>query len=107
MKIGQGIILMCLPCTLDRLGLTGFENRVPYKLSGGEKKLVSLATVLAMEPAMLLLDEPTTGLDENTVTRITDILLSLNLPYMIISHDRDFLSATTNKTRTMVDGKLE
>ena len=47
--------------TLDVLGLSGFEDRITYKLSGGEKKLVSLATVLAMEPEILLLDEPSNG----------------------------------------------
>ena len=61
--------------TLETLGLSGFEDRVTYKLSGGEKKLVSLGTVLAMKPRMLLLDEPTTGLDEETVERIIKVLL--------------------------------
>ena len=65
--------------TLEKLDLAGFEDRVTYKLSGGEKRLVSLATVLAMDPEVLLLDEPTNGLDEKTEEKITDILKGVNL----------------------------
>ena len=61
------------------LGLAGFEDRVTYKLSGGEKKLVSLATVLAMQPRVLLLDEPTAGLDEKTKDRLIHILQDLDI----------------------------
>ena len=64
--------------TMAGLGLHGFEDRVTYKLSGGEKKLVSLATVLAMQPQLLLLDEPTTGLDEATRHRLIHILQNLD-----------------------------
>ncbi|MGO8760496.1 MAG: energy-coupling factor ABC transporter ATP-binding protein [Desulfobaccales bacterium] len=80
--------------TMERLGLQGFEDRVTYKLSGGEKKLVSLATVLAMEPQLLLLDEPTAGLDENTKHRLMHILQDLSIAYMIVSHEQDFLNHT-------------
>ena len=80
--------------TMERLGLHGFEDRVTYKLSGGEKKLVSLATVMAMEPQLLLLDEPTAGLDEKTKDRLIHILKSLDIAYMIVSHERDFLNHT-------------
>jgi cobalt/nickel transport system ATP-binding protein len=80
--------------TMERLGLHGFEDRVTYKLSGGEKKLVSLATVLAMQPQLLLLDEPTSGLDENTKHRLMHILQDLSIAYMIVSHEQDFLKHT-------------
>ncbi|MDD3580164.1 MAG: ABC transporter ATP-binding protein [Desulfobacca sp.] len=83
--------------TMDRLGLTGFEDRVTYKLSGGEKKLVSLATVLAMQPQLLLLDEPTTGLDEHTKHRLIHILKNLEISYMIVSHEHDFLNHTVKE----------
>lgn len=80
--------------TMARLGLAGFEDRVTYRLSGGEKKLVALATVLAMQPELLLLDEPTTGLDEDTKHRLIHLLQDLDIPYLIVSHERDFLQHT-------------
>jgi cobalt/nickel transport system ATP-binding protein len=92
--------------TLSSLGLSGFEDRITYKLSGGEKRLVSLATVLSMKPEIILLDEPLTGLDTETRLKLTDILPKLDLSYILISHDIDFLTATTNQIYTMKDGKI-
>lgn len=92
--------------TLVRLDLSGFENRITYKLSGGEKKLVSLATVLAMDPEVLLLDEPTNGLDDETEEKITDILKGLSLSCIFISHNLDFLFETTNRIYAMANGKI-
>jgi cobalt/nickel transport system ATP-binding protein len=83
--------------TMEGLGLAGFEDRVTYKLSGGEKKLVSLATVLAMQPQLLLLDEPTTGLDENTRHRLIHILQNLEISYLIVSHEHEFLEHTVRE----------
>jgi cobalt/nickel transport system ATP-binding protein len=92
--------------TLARLDLSGFENRITYKLSGGEKRLVSLATVLAMDPEVLLLDEPTNGLDEETEEKITDILKGLNLSCIFISHNLDFLLETTDRIHAIANGKI-
>jgi cobalt/nickel transport system ATP-binding protein len=92
--------------TLDSLGLAGFEDRITYKLSGGEKRLVSLATVLAMEPEVLLLDEPSTGLDETTENKTIDILKNLNLSYIVVSHNIDFLLETTGYIECMANGKI-
>ncbi|MGD9042977.1 MAG: ABC transporter ATP-binding protein [Desulfobacterales bacterium] len=92
--------------TLDFLGLNGFENRITFKLSGGEKRLVSLATVLAMEPEILLLDEPVNGLDMETKAKLKDIMSGINLSYLIISHDFDFLDEIVDAIYTMEDGKI-
>jgi len=92
--------------TLEFLGLSDFADRVTFKLSGGEKKLVSLATVLAMKPEVLLLDEPTAGLDRKTKTRLIEILNGLELSYIIISHEFDFLKEIAHHIYTMEDGKI-
>lgn len=93
--------------TLENLGLKGFENRISYKLSGGEKKLVSIATVLSMDPEMLLLDEPTTGLDADTREHIISILNKLDKSCLIVSHEYDFLARTTRDFYGMKDGKIQ
>jgi len=92
--------------TLEFLDLAGFEDRLTYKLSGGEKRLISLATILAMEPEALLLDEPTTGLDEKTKTKIKKTLSELDLSYILISHEFDLLSEITDSIYTMEKGKI-
>ena len=92
--------------TLASLGLKGFEDRITHKLSGGEKRLISLAAVLAMKPEVLLLDEPTTGLDEATAKRLVELLKQLDVSYLLVSHDMDFLMETTTRISCMIDGKI-
>ncbi len=92
--------------TLEMLNLGGFENRVTHRLSGGEKKLVSLATVLVMQPKALLLDEPTTGLDEDARGTIASILNGLPIGYVIVSHEYDFLAETTRRICSMNEGQI-
>lgn len=104
--LGQEEALAVSRRTLTRLGLEGFEDRITFKLSGGEKRLVALATVLAMNPEVLLLDEPTAGLDENTKQRLIEILHGLDLAYIVISHEYDFLAATADPIYTMGKGRI-
>ena len=92
--------------TLERLGLAGFEDRLTHRLSGGEKKLVTLACVLAMEPEALLLDEPTAGLDSESHARLTELLASLPTARVTISHDWEFLTRVSDEFCTLEDGRL-
>lgn len=93
--------------TLESLGLQDFTHRIIHQLSGGEKKLVSLATILAMKPKALLLDEPTNNLDPETRHKLIHILRDIELGYIIISHDWDFLSDTCQDVYAMDKGKVK
>lgn len=88
------------------VGLAGFGDRITYKLSGGEKRLVALATVLAMEPGVLLLDEPTASLDKTSVDRIAETLSSLPQSIIVVSHEAGFLSRIANRRAGLVNGRI-
>jgi len=88
------------------VGLAGFEDRLTHRLSGGEKKLVTLAGVLAMRPKALLLDEPTSSLDPDTRHRLIHILNSLDAAVLTVSHDWDFLNLVSGVFFTVESGRL-
>lgn len=92
--------------TLAMLGIGSFENRISYRLSQGEKKLVALATVLAMKPKVLILDEPTAGLDETTAQRIIHVLNELNVSSIVASHDMGFIAKTAESLYGLRNGSL-
>ena len=91
---------------LIELGMTGFEKRVTHKLSGGEKRIIALATVLAMRPDVLLLDEPTTALSEEYMEKIAQILLDMNTSYVVVSHDKSFFQKITDRQYRLQDNRL-
>ncbi|MEW6675702.1 MAG: ABC transporter ATP-binding protein [Nitrospirota bacterium] len=93
--------------TCERLGLSGFEKRVTHRLSSGEKRLVALATVVAMNPECLLLDEPSTGLDEMSTERFLKYLKEYSDTYIIISQDHGFLKDVADKIYRLKDSKIE
>lgn len=92
---------------LNRVGLAGFEDRVTHKLSGGEKRLAALAAVLAMDPQVLLLDEPSNALDRTARERLIAILDSLPQAMVIISHDPDLVDRLATRRVILHDGMLE
>lgn len=93
--------------SLASLGLENYGQRLTHRLSGGEKTLVALACVLAMQPEALLLDEPTTGLDAVARERISLALNGLDAARIVISHDWDFLERVTDEIWWMHKGCLK
>jgi cobalt/nickel transport system ATP-binding protein len=93
--------------TLKTLRISDFEHRISHKLSHGEKKLVALASVLAMDPEVLILDEPIAGLDHETKNRLMGILSALDLTLVVTSHEMDFMSRTANIFYAFEGGRME
>lgn len=73
--------------SLRQVGLNGYENRSSYHLSLGEKKRVAIATVLSMQPDILILDEPSAGLDPGARRSLIQLLQSLPITLLIATHD--------------------
>src|SRR5262249_37541578 len=91
---------------LGRVGMAGAEGRVPLRLSGGEKRRVALAGVLAMRPAVLLLDEPSMFLDPRGRRGLIALLGGLGGTKVIASHDLEFVLNTCRRVLVLDGGKL-
>lgn len=94
---------------LEALSLTGLDNfghRLVSTLSGGEKKLLALAAILAMRPQALLLDEPLNALDVASCNRVENLILSLKCAKIVISHDPAFLKRVCDEIVTLSHGAL-
>jgi energy-coupling factor transporter ATP-binding protein EcfA2 len=72
---------------LDAVGMLGYEGRTSHHLSGGEKKQIAIATVLSMDPEILVLDEPTAGLDPRSRRRLINLLKELPQTMLVSTHD--------------------
>jgi cobalt/nickel transport system ATP-binding protein len=91
---------------LERVGLAGLEQRVPFHLSGGEKRRAALAGVLAMRPEVLLLDEPSMYLDPRGRREFIGLINGLPGTRMIASHDLELILETCQQAMVLDGGHL-
>jgi thiamine transport system ATP-binding protein len=95
---------------LDLVGLTGYQNRLPATLSGGERQRVALARSLAVEPRLLLLDEPLSALDRGMRDRLAgelhDILRRAGTTALVVTHDHEEAFAIADRIAVMRNGRL-
>lgn len=89
---------------LEALGITHLKERMPHRLSGGEKRSVALASVLSMHPDILLLDEPTSSLDPRARKKLLAILANLPLTQLIATHDLDMALDICDRVIILKDG---
>lgn len=92
--------------TLRHLDIEHLASRAPYQLSGGEKRSASIATVLAMDPHMVLFDEPTAFLDPRSKRNFIQILQCMTAARLVATHDSDLVSHACNRVLVLKDGKL-
>lgn len=94
---------------LARVGMSGYEKKAPHHLSGGQKKRVAIAGILAMKPEIMVLDEPTAGLDPQGVRSLSKLLKELNeegITIIISTHEVDLVPNYAKRVFVMVDGLL-
>ena len=91
LKLPKDEVARRVDAVLDRYDLAHLRNQSSYMLSGGEKQLLAIAGVLAMEPRYVVLDEPTTLLDLRNRRRIREVIAALEQPVVLVSHDLDIV----------------
>lgn len=91
---------------LARVGMAHLRDRPPYRLSAGEKRAVAIATVLAMSPDMLLLDEPSSNLDPRGRRRLIDLLRSFEHTRIIATHDLELVLEVCSRVLVLDAGRM-
>jgi len=91
---------------LAAVGMTGYEQLMPHHLSLGERKRIAIATVLAMDPEILVLDEPSAGLDPRTRRNLIALLRELPQTMLIASHDMRLVWDLCSRTVILDHGRL-
>ena len=95
--------------SLEMVGMTGFEEKTPHHLSGGQQKRIAIAGIVAMRPEIMILDEPTAGLDPEGVDKVLDILNKLNeegISIVISSHDIEMVNSFADKIYVLYGGEI-
>ena len=91
---------------LEQLGLTQLKNKYNHKISGGEKRMAAIATVLAMEPEVIIMDEPSVSLDPYNRRAVINVINSLTQTKIIASHDLDMIMETCRRVILISDGQI-
>lgn len=91
---------------LEMVGIPHLKHRAPFKLSGGEKRSAAIATVLSMQPDVLIMDEPAAALDPKSRRKLINLLKSFEHTKIITSHDLDMVMETCNRIIVIKEGEI-
>ena len=91
---------------LTQLGLEKLKHRHNHKLSGGEKRMAAIATILVMEPQVILMDEPSSALDPRNRRIVINLIRSLGQTKLIASHDLDMILDTCSRVILLSEGRI-
>ena len=91
---------------LKRVGMEGFADRPPHHLSFGQRRRVAVATVLVMEPEILVLDEPSSNLDPASRRELADVLLDLEVTMLMVTHDLPYALELCPRSAVLNDGVI-
>ncbi|HBW35223.1 energy-coupling factor ABC transporter ATP-binding protein [Desulfosporosinus sp. BICA1-9] len=91
---------------LELVGILHLKDRAPFKLSGGEKRAAAIASVLSMQPDILVMDEPTAALDPKSRRRVMELLTSFKHTKIITSHDLDMIFEMCDRTIVIKNGEI-
>lgn len=106
MGLGEIEVAERVDMALQSVGMVGAGGRVPYHLSGGEKKRVAMATVLSMDPEILILDEPTLGLDPRGRRDIIALLRELPQTMLVSTHDMRLVNELFPRMVVIDEGRI-
>jgi cobalt/nickel transport system ATP-binding protein len=102
----DGDIKLLTTSALDRVGMSHLRDRPPYRLSAGEKRAVAIATVLAMSPDILVMDEPSSNLDPRGRRRLISLLQSFEHTKIIATHDLELVVEVCSRVIVMDSGRI-
>jgi len=109
-RLPEGEIQRIVREKLRMVGLEGIEEKMPSELSGGMKKRVGLARAIAIDPEIILYDEPTTGLDPANTQRINQLIVELQkvlkVTSIVVTHDLDSAYAVTDRLALLYRGRI-
>lgn len=107
MGLPSAEIALRVRAALDRVGTTHLAGRPPHRLSGGEKRAIAIAGVLAMSPTVLVLDEPSDGLDPAARRNLVNLLSSFSHTKIIATHDLDLVLEVCSRVIVLRQGQIQ